>query len=208
MIVPFVNKQEDPIEKYLNDLDEEMSQILARKDLGIDEKLALYNQTLNRFLLKESNSKIQVTHHTPEVTVTVKESEPKTKKQKKETFVPIKHSPKKLKKEILKKETIKKDEQDNFNTADESMVRDEENANMISSLMQNLKPTTKNNNNLNIFQAPKLKDRTKAVLGDYNSPQATRSHVKNFNVPLMGDPYWNVNTGHGLRRKWLTKKFF
>ena len=28
MIVPFVNKQEDPIEKYLNDLDEEMSQIL------------------------------------------------------------------------------------------------------------------------------------------------------------------------------------
>ncbi len=37
MIVPFVNKLEDPVEKYLNNLDEEMSKILSRKDISVDE---------------------------------------------------------------------------------------------------------------------------------------------------------------------------
>jgi hypothetical protein len=37
MKVPFVNKLEDPVEKYLNNLDEEMSKILSRKDISVDE---------------------------------------------------------------------------------------------------------------------------------------------------------------------------
>ena len=39
MVVPYVNKLEDPVDKYLFDLDIEMSEILERKDISIEEKL-------------------------------------------------------------------------------------------------------------------------------------------------------------------------
>ena len=35
MVVPYVNKLEDPVDKYLFDLDIEMSEILERKDISI-----------------------------------------------------------------------------------------------------------------------------------------------------------------------------
>ena len=46
MIVPYVNNvpnPNDPIEKYLSSLDEEMSTILNRNDISPQEKLNLYN---------------------------------------------------------------------------------------------------------------------------------------------------------------------
>ena len=36
MVVPYVNKIDDPVEKYLNDLDVEMSSILKRKDIDFE----------------------------------------------------------------------------------------------------------------------------------------------------------------------------
>ena len=43
-----------------------------------------------------------------------------------------------------------------------------------------------------------------------NEPISTRSLVKNFNIPLQGDPNWGL-IGQGLLNnnfKWRTKKFF
>ena len=51
MVVPYVNKIENPNEKYLVDLDDQMSSILVQKNLPIDEKVKLYSQTLTKYLV-------------------------------------------------------------------------------------------------------------------------------------------------------------
>lgn len=69
MVVPYVNHIQDPIDKYLVELDEEMSSILNRKDLSVDEKLTLYNKTLNKFLNKSNDTQIKITHQPSEVII-------------------------------------------------------------------------------------------------------------------------------------------
>lgn len=54
MVVPFVNKLEKTSEKYLIDLDSEMTTIIHNKNLSIDDKVKMYNQTLQRFLVNYS----------------------------------------------------------------------------------------------------------------------------------------------------------
>ena len=49
MVVPFVKKLENPSEKFLENLDSEMTEILYKTNLSVDEKVKLYNATLNRF---------------------------------------------------------------------------------------------------------------------------------------------------------------
>jgi hypothetical protein len=58
MIVPYVNNvpnPNDPIEKYLSSLDEEMSTILNRNDISPQEKLNLYNQSMTKYLAYTNN---------------------------------------------------------------------------------------------------------------------------------------------------------
>jgi hypothetical protein len=160
---------------------------------------------LNKFLLKESNSKIQITHHPNEVVANLTQNTiVKPKKFKKDNFVPIKHSPKKPKKEpIVKKEEF--DKTMNYNTADESI--DERNSDILNKLMTNLKPTQKTNPIVgNIFRAPVI-DRTKSITQVNDAIPATRQHVKDYNLVLGGDPTWGFS-GQGLAKKWITKKFF
>src|SRR4051812_12070271 len=49
MVVPYVNKLENPAEKYVTDMDSEMSTILSNKNISIDDKVKLYTQILQRF---------------------------------------------------------------------------------------------------------------------------------------------------------------
>ena len=49
MVVPFVKTIEKPSDKYINNLDDEMSKILSKNELNIDEKLKLYNNALTKF---------------------------------------------------------------------------------------------------------------------------------------------------------------
>ena len=49
MVVPFVKTIEKPSEKYIHNLDNEMSKILSKNELNIDEKLKLYNNALTKF---------------------------------------------------------------------------------------------------------------------------------------------------------------
>ena len=49
MVVPFVKKLENPSEKFLENLDSEMTKILYKTNLSVDEKVKLYHATLNRF---------------------------------------------------------------------------------------------------------------------------------------------------------------
>lgn len=61
MIVPYINNAtnpNDPIEKYLISLDEEMTTILNRKDISPQEKLSLYNQALSKYLAYSQNDNI------------------------------------------------------------------------------------------------------------------------------------------------------
>ena len=51
MVVPFVNKIEDPGEKYLVDLDSEMTEIANGSNMAADDKIKMYNQTLQKFLV-------------------------------------------------------------------------------------------------------------------------------------------------------------
>ena len=67
MVVPYVNKLEDPVDKYLFDLDIEMSEILERKDISIEEKLSLYNQALQKFMYKNTSKNNEVIHKPREI---------------------------------------------------------------------------------------------------------------------------------------------
>ena len=49
MVVPFVKQLENPDEKYLMDIDTDMSKILRQENLSIDQKLKLYNRALDKF---------------------------------------------------------------------------------------------------------------------------------------------------------------
>ena len=49
MVVPFVKQLENPDEKYLMDIDQDMSQILSQENLSIDQKVKLYNRALEKF---------------------------------------------------------------------------------------------------------------------------------------------------------------
>ena len=51
MVVPFVSKIPNPTENYLLELDNEMSKIVTDKELSVDEKIKMYNQTLKRFMI-------------------------------------------------------------------------------------------------------------------------------------------------------------
>ena len=49
MVVPFVKQLENPDEKYLTDIDSDMSKILNQENLSVDQKLKLYNKALDKF---------------------------------------------------------------------------------------------------------------------------------------------------------------
>ena len=50
IVVPYIQASiEDPRERYIVDLDNEMSQILSKRDSNVDEKVKLYLQTLVKF---------------------------------------------------------------------------------------------------------------------------------------------------------------
>lgn len=63
MVVPYTNKPFDNDEAYMHKLDISMSEILKKKGLSQEEKLKLYNQLLNRYLLKKENTKIDIINH-------------------------------------------------------------------------------------------------------------------------------------------------
>ena len=60
MVVPFVNKLQDPEEKYLTDLDNEMSSILKNDKYSIEEKVKNYNKVLSKFISKNSTEDIKI----------------------------------------------------------------------------------------------------------------------------------------------------
>jgi hypothetical protein len=55
LLVPFSQTLQDPKQKYLLDLDEEMNNILLDKSKSVDEKIKLYNSTLAMFISKKEN---------------------------------------------------------------------------------------------------------------------------------------------------------
>jgi len=82
MVVPFVNVTAaaiDPQEKYLNDLDAQMQNILEKKDISAKEKLTLYNELLGRYLSKNKDNQIRIKQAT---------TKPKIKKEPKIKFEP------------------------------------------------------------------------------------------------------------------------
>ena len=51
MVVPYISKIDRQTDKYLIELDNNMSQVLTNQNLSVDQKIKLYNQTLQRFLI-------------------------------------------------------------------------------------------------------------------------------------------------------------
>ena len=49
MVVPYINLQEDPNNKYLSDLDKSIGDILVNEKLAVDEKVKLYNSAIHKF---------------------------------------------------------------------------------------------------------------------------------------------------------------
>lgn len=49
MVVPYINLQEDPNNKYLSDLDKSIADILVNEKLAVDEKVKLYNSAIHKF---------------------------------------------------------------------------------------------------------------------------------------------------------------
>lgn len=199
MVVPYVNPLSNPIDKYLSDLDHEMSNILKRKDLMVEEKLALYNQILNKFLNK-SNDTIKVIQQPTDLVL--KEETPVEEKNKKT----LNNSIRKIKKPLkIKKEVIYDDQNDRLLTDDFSFEEAKQ-----KDLFGSIKTSPKNSKK-DHFSAPIIK-RTQSKLSKINNVEEqpnTRNNVKTLQIPLMGDPKWNVNYGQkGTSLKWLSKKYF
>lgn len=178
MVVPYVNRLEDPVEKYLTNLDIEMSEILERQDISIDEKLALYNQALQKFMVKNSTEKIEVLQHPNDVVVEVKKEIKKENKKRTKNFDGIN--------KFEFKPTIKPE--DFLNSERSSIPNTPET------------PKSKKSKKIN---APII-DRTRITDDEYEN--ITRQKAKDFNIPLNGDKNWTVSGKGGV--KWLSKKFF
>jgi hypothetical protein len=68
MVVPFVKKIEDPETKYVNDLDDGMSEILNNKSLSVTDKISRYNDLLNKFNEKRPPGESPFIHHASNLT--------------------------------------------------------------------------------------------------------------------------------------------
>ena len=82
MVVPYVPRLENSDEKFLTNLDSEMSRILTNQKMSTDEKVKMYNQALQRFIINnpQKRSVIISDKSTPSVKVEPK-MEPLTVEQ-------------------------------------------------------------------------------------------------------------------------------
>ena len=108
MVVPFVNKIENPTEKYLVDLDDQMSSILLQKNVSIDEKVKLYSQALQKYLVNYDNKYTGSKTIPPDNAEMINEI--------KEEFAKIKNEPIENFQEIIQE--IKKNNKDSIEKAD------------------------------------------------------------------------------------------
>ena len=205
MVVPYVNKLEDPVDKYLFDLDIEMSEILERKDISIEEKLSLYNQALQKFMYKNTSKNIEVIHKPREILETEQNTIHKKMKKK---------PPVQVKKEVKDEFNFKKEIKPEYfiNQLDEPIKIDSSGDNSPLKNDQKLKrQKIKQNKN-----APIIK-RTQPILpvqsdqSDEDNTAITRNKSKQYHIPLQGDNNWQMTTNNrqgGDGFKWLSKKFF
>ena len=60
MVVPY---SMDPIEKYLSDLDTQISEVLKNEKLSDDEKIKMYNQILQKYISKNEKVEMSIREH-------------------------------------------------------------------------------------------------------------------------------------------------
>lgn len=205
MVVPYVNKLEDPVDKYLFGLDIEMSEILERKDISIEEKLSLYNQALQKFMYKNTSKNIEVIHKPREILET--EQIPIQKKIKKKPAV-------QLKKEVKNEFNFKKEIKPEFffNQSDEPIKTDSQGDDSPAKSSKKQK-----REKIKQFKNAPIIERSQPILplqsdqSDEDNTAITRNKSKQYHIPLLGDNNWQMTTnrkqgGEGL--KWLSKKFF
>jgi hypothetical protein len=206
MVVPFVNRLEDPTEKYLNNLDEELSEILKRRDLAPDQKLKMYNTILGKFLIKKTDSKIQVRNYPNDVQIDVKHEPLDVKNEQAEA----KNEPHEIN-ETKTKSNKKIDKQPKL---EKTSKKEKKRLKAAQKLDENLANLNSNNSNINNTAA------------DSNIPH-TRNYIQNQNLNLI-EPYANnlsparaatkkkrlnnAKIGLGLVSKhnfhWITTKYF
>ena len=165
MVVPYTNKPFDNDEAYMHKLDISMSEILKKKGLSQEEKLKLYNQLLNRYLLKKENTKIDIINHPAEQVDGTPSSI-------------IKPAKRYFKKGEIKKELFTKNVE---NTQSTKLIKKKKSAKQPK-LDQDLATETQDDDIVNV---------QKTVLKKKN----TRSHVKVNNIPLEKDPNWQMASG-------------
>lgn len=190
MVVPFVNRLEDPTERYLNNLDDELSSILKRHDLGNYEKLQMYNQVLSKFMIKKSESKIEVKNHPNDFQIEIKKE------------------PLEIKKELLENKKESLDDVNDFQKKSTKKLSKRDNKN----LHQADPPEWDENKFIDIQVTPKIN--AKNILPSINK-QKTRALVKQQQLELTS-PYPLANSpnrhskkypkkGKGLKNKIITK---
>ena len=134
MVIPFVKKLENPSEKFLENLDTEMTTILHTNNISVDEKIKLYNATLNRFKLNYDPSTIGTHNNFNESISKVLE--------KKQTLPELAELTELLKRNIIKNTANNKTNQEeyvkNYKNNDISMLTDDENLNETSSPISSL----------------------------------------------------------------------
>ena len=130
MVIPFVKKLENPSEKFLENLDTEMTTILHTNNISVDEKIKLYNATLNRFKVNYDSSAIG-THYNFIESIS-----------KFQTLPELAELTELLKRNIIKNTANNKTNQEeyikNYSNNDISMLTDDENLNETSSPISSL----------------------------------------------------------------------
>jgi len=199
MVVPFVTKPDNPEEKYLNNLDENMTKILKNNNLTVDEKLKQYNYILSLFMNKKTDIEPKVEYNPkPDIAKIVKEivNDLPLKKEmidinkiKSKDSIDNILDTKTLKKEArrVKRENKKSKNNTINNTAYENLEYDDEdllNKTLLNKTMINKTPS-----------APKKRQN-----------RSLRSNTNSEDYQYKDKI--NTMTGNGRITKWIKKKYF
>ena len=220
MVVPFVNKLQDPEEKYLTDLDNEMSSILKNDKYSIEEKVKNYNKVLSKFISKNSTEDIKIDYG-PKVEIIKTDDNPKTDDNFVQNIVnqlADKLSSKKEKKTSDKKrKQIKKESK---NDSNDEIAKDLKNMLETSfpkkpKMNQSFVPNENDaddSDNFDEFKTPAT-ERYRPVLAKPILKPAVNIIQKNLRSNTNPNDYnfkdkLNPMTGNGEIKSWITKKFF
>jgi hypothetical protein len=203
MLVPFVNKQQQhsPEEKYLNNLDTEMSNILNNKKLSTSDKLKQYNHTLNLYINKNQDANIKVESNQNQIVENIIEKL-NLNKIKEESIEPLEQSIV-TKEQKYQNKRLKQKRKNILNESSDELQK------VLEKKLLKPKHQTEPDLNQTVIDSPSNKKNLNNLQKQHN--KSKKRELRNNTNPADFD--WKIKNslignGINIKNKWLTKSFF